>query len=94
MEVKIVLVGQKAVGKTSVFNRFVFNDFPETQMTVGSYFANKELRAGSSLLSLAIWDTAGEEKFDSLTSYYCKGAQAALVCYGLDEGSIGFLKIL
>jgi small GTP-binding protein len=32
---------------------------------------------------LDVWDTAGEEKFDSLTTYYCKGAQAAVICYDL-----------
>ena len=30
---------------------------------------------------MAIWDTAGEEKFDSLTNFYCRNAKAALICY-------------
>jgi len=33
--------------------------------------------------NLAIWDTAGEEKFDSLTNFYCRNARAALICYDI-----------
>lgn len=35
------------------------------------------------MLFVSQWDTAGEEKFDSLTNFYCRGAAAALICYDI-----------
>ena len=83
MDVKLVLLGPKAVGKTSVFNRFVYDEFGPTSMTIGAYFGTKVVRVGASTANLAIWDTAGEEKFDSLTNFYCRNAVAALICYDI-----------
>jgi len=50
--------------------------------TIGAYYANKECRVGKMTYNLAIWDTAGEERFDALTSFYCRGSRAAVICYG------------
>uniref|UniRef100_A0A6A7G7T8 Ras-related protein Rab-24-like n=1 Tax=Hirondellea gigas TaxID=1518452 RepID=A0A6A7G7T8_9CRUS len=80
---KIVLLGMKNVGKTSLFNRYVYDEFGQTSMTIGAYFATKQCEVNNQSYNLAIWDTAGEEKFDSLTSFYCRGARAAVVCYDL-----------
>lgn len=52
-------------------------------MTIGAYFGMKECKVDGSTVNLAIWDTAGEEKFDSLTNFYCRGARAAVICYDL-----------
>ena len=35
--------------------------------------------------NLGIWDTAGQERFDSLSSFYCRGARAAIICYDLTD---------
>ena len=43
----------------------------------------KQCKVGDKNCNLAIWDTAGEEKFDSLTNFYCRNATAALVCYDI-----------
>uniref|UniRef100_A0A6A7GAK5 Ras-related protein Rab-24-like n=1 Tax=Hirondellea gigas TaxID=1518452 RepID=A0A6A7GAK5_9CRUS len=80
---KVVLLGMKNVGKTCIFNRYVNNEYPETRMTIGAYYANKECRIGKMNYSLAIWDTAGEERFDALTSFYCRGSRCAIICYDL-----------
>jgi GTPase SAR1 family protein len=44
--------------------------------TIGAYFAMKQCRVNDRIYNLAIWDTAGEEKFDSLTNFYCRNARA------------------
>lgn len=80
---KLVLLGYKNVGKTSIFNRYLYDEFIKTSMTIGAYFGMKNCVVGGVSHSLAIWDTAGEEKFDSLTSFYCRKARAALVCYDM-----------
>ena len=38
-------------------------------MTIGAYFGMKQCKVGEKNCNLAIWDTAGEEKFDSLTNF-------------------------
>lgn len=83
VSLKLVLLGHKNVGKTSVFNRYVYEEFGKTSMTIGAYFGMKQCKVGDRTCNLAIWDTAGEEKFDSLTNFYCRQARAALVCYDI-----------
>lgn len=56
-------------GKTSIFNRYVYDEFGNTSMTIGAYFGMKQCKVGDKNCNLAIWDTAGEEKFDSLTNF-------------------------
>jgi len=82
-DVKLVLLGHKNVGKTSLFNRYVYDEYGKTSMTIGAYFGMKQLRVVDRMVNLAIWDTAGEEKFDALTSFYCRGAACALICYDI-----------
>jgi len=83
VDLKLVLLGHKNVGKTSVFNRYVYDEFGKTSMTIGAYFGMKQCKVNDRTCNLAIWDTAGEEKFDSLTNFYCRNARAALVCYDI-----------
>jgi len=56
-------------------------------MTIGAYFGVKECKVDGNPVNLAIWDTAGEEKFDSLTNFYCRGARAAVICYDVTQKS-------
>lgn len=86
-DVKLVLLGSKNVGKTSLFNRYLFNEFSKTSMTMGAYFGVKTLRIQNKQHNIAIWDTAGEERFDSLTAYYTRGARAGVVCFDLTSYS-------
>lgn len=83
VDLKLILLGHKNVGKTSLFNRYVYDEFGKTSMTIGAYFGMKQCRIGDKSCNLAIWDTAGEEKFDSLTNFYCRNARAAVVCYDI-----------
>jgi small GTP-binding protein len=79
--------GNKNVGKTCIFNRYVYDAFGRTSMTIGAYFGLKECPLAGRNVRLAIWDTAGEEKFDSLTTFYCRGARAAIICYDLTNAA-------
>jgi len=85
VDLKLVLLGNKNVGKTSIFNRYVYGEFGKTAMTIGAYFGMKQCKVNDRTCNLAIWDTAGEEKFDSLTNFYCRNARAALVCYDITQ---------
>eukprot|EP00456_Euglypha_rotunda_P024900 TRINITY_DN2026_c0_g1_i20.p1 TRINITY_DN2026_c0_g1~~TRINITY_DN2026_c0_g1_i20.p1 ORF type:complete len:110 (-),score=17.83 TRINITY_DN2026_c0_g1_i20:11-340(-) len=83
IDLKLVLLGHKNVGKTSLFNRYVYDEWGKTSMTIGAYFGMKQCKVNERSVNLAIWDTAGEEKFDSLTNFYCRNARAALICYDI-----------
>eukprot|EP00808_Paulinella_micropora_P005517 g5728.t1 len=85
LDLKLVLLGHKSVGKTCLFNRYVYDEWGHTSMTIGAYFGMKQMRVNGRQVNLAIWDTAGEEKFDSLTNFYCRGAKAALICYDVTD---------
>eukprot|EP00823_Brevimastigomonas_motovehiculus_P004412 TRINITY_DN290_c0_g1_i1.p1 TRINITY_DN290_c0_g1~~TRINITY_DN290_c0_g1_i1.p1 ORF type:complete len:207 (+),score=44.89 TRINITY_DN290_c0_g1_i1:111-731(+) len=82
-DLKLILLGAKNVGKTCIFDRFVNNSFGNTTITIGAYFGLKQWKLSDRTCNLCIWDTAGEEKFDSLTNYYCRQARAAVICYDI-----------
>ena len=56
---------RKLAGKTSLFNRYVYDEYGKTSMTIGAYFGMKQCKLNEGKdneksFSLAIWDTAGE----------------------------------
>ena len=82
---KIVLIGESGVGKTSIINQYVEETFKEDQLTsAGASFSTKkiELKNGN-IGTLEIWDTAGQEKFRSLTQLFYKEASAAILVYDI-----------
>ncbi|XP_065188389.1 ras-related protein Rab-5B-like [Sycon ciliatum] len=84
---KLVLLGESAVGKSSLALRFVkgqFQDFQES--TIGAAFLTKSMTLdGGQLVKFEIWDTAGQERYHSLTPMYYRGAPAAVVMYDITE---------
>jgi len=79
---KLVLLGDAAVGKSSILMRFLKNKFSEgIETTVGGAFSTKTIERGGRTLKLEIWDTAGQERFRSLAPMYFRGASAAIVVY-------------
>lgn len=84
-DLKVILIGDISVGKTSVLGRFIDNKFDqEYKCTVGSDTKFKTLQLDlTSAAKLAIWDTAGEEKFRAVTRNYFKDAQGAVIVFDL-----------
>jgi small GTP-binding protein len=80
--IKVVLLGDTSVGKTSLLSQFNWNTFQsETEPTVGAMFVAKEVATSRGQLNLLIWDTAGQERYRSLIPMYSRSAAAAvLVC--------------
>ena len=84
LTVKLVLLGDSRVGKSSVVVRFVRNEFdPYKFPTIGATFLTQSVAVGDTLVKFEIWDTAGQEKYRSLAPLYYRGASAALVVYDL-----------
>ncbi|ODQ78234.1 hypothetical protein BABINDRAFT_177436 [Babjeviella inositovora NRRL Y-12698] len=90
--VKLVLLGEAAVGKSSLVLRFVSNDFQENkEPTIGAAFLTQRCTIGAKTIKFEIWDTAGQERFASLAPMYYRNAQAALVVYDVTKPA-SFIK--
>lgn len=83
---KVVLLGESGVGKTSILNRYISNQFVENQpQTVGASFKKKVVNYNNQNIALSIWDTAGQEVYRTLTPMYFRDAQMALIVYSIDD---------
>ncbi|KAM9850949.1 ras-related protein Rab-20 [Aulostomus maculatus] len=76
-DVKVVLLGDMNVGKTSLLHRYTERKFKDTISTVGGAFFLKQWGP----YNVSIWDTAGREQFHGLGSMYCRGAAAIILTY-------------
>lgn len=81
---KLVLLGESAVGKSSLVLRFVKGQFHEYQeSTIGAAFLTQTVCLDDTTVKFEIWDTAGQERYHSLAPMYYRGAQAAIVVYDI-----------
>lgn len=90
--IKLVLLGEAAVGKSSLVLRFVSNDFQENkEPTIGAAFLTQKCTVNDRTIKFEIWDTAGQERFANLAHLYYRNAQAALVVYDVTKPA-SFIK--
>ncbi|MFX0021134.1 MAG: GTP-binding protein [Candidatus Hermodarchaeota archaeon] len=84
---KVIIVGPPAVGKTSLLNRFVHNEFNLSyQLTIGVDFLTKTLAyEQSKKAKLQIWDIGAQERFKFLHRSFYDGAFGALVVFDLSR---------
>ena len=81
-KIKIVVIGDSGVGKTNLIRRFITDTFSNnSKATVGVEFTSKSYKINKHIFKIEIWDTAGEERYKSITSVYYKGAKGALIVY-------------
>ena len=80
--VKIVLLGDSGVGKTSIITRYINGKLPEvSKPTVGAAFVQKQEIINNRSIELRIWDTAGQEVYRGLAPMYYRSAQIAIVVF-------------
>lgn len=89
---KVVLVGDKAVGKSSLVLRYTKDQFQEAHaLTIGAAFVSKDLIIRNSAtgiespIRLHLWDTAGEEAYRSMTRFFYREAEIGIVVYDITQ---------
>jgi len=83
---KLLLVGDSGVGKSSLLHRYYENEhLPRFISTLGIDFRIKTVEMDGKKIKLQIWDTAGQERFRSITTIYYRGAQGIIVCYDVTD---------
>ena len=82
----ILLVGNSNVGKTCLLTKYVHGKFiTEFYSTIGIDFKIKSAQIDGKRIKLRIWDTAGQEKFRTITNSYYRNAQSVVVCYAVND---------
>ena len=87
-EFKVVLLGDRGVGKTCLVLRFIEGLYnARQQSTIGAFFLTKKIKtARGDDCKIQIWDTAGQERFRAMAPMYYRNAAAAVVCFdGTDQ---------
>ncbi|KAI9648054.1 hypothetical protein NHQ30_002682 [Ciborinia camelliae] len=89
---KIILLGPSGSGKSCLLHRFVKNEWRIlSSQTIGVEFASKIIRVGTGTrrkrIKLQLWDTAGTERFRSVSRSYYRGAAGAVLCYDITNHS-------
>ncbi|XP_078322838.1 uncharacterized protein LOC111124284 [Crassostrea virginica] len=86
LPVKVVIIGDSAVGKTAITRRFVDDTFSETTaMSVGAGYFVKHLEIEDKKVFFQIWDTAGQESFRSLVPMFLRNSKIALLVYDITK---------
>jgi len=95
--IKVIVVGNGAVGKTSMINRFCRGGFgADYNKTIGVDFverADYEVESIGETLTMHVWDTAGQEEYDAVTSQYYRDADGCVLAFStIDEASFKAVK--
>jgi len=79
---KITILGNAAVGKTSLINQYVESTFQEDyKPTLGANIIRKDVNISGTKIRLIMWDLAGQKKYQSIRSMYFQGCVGALLVY-------------
>ncbi|CAL6045705.1 Rab2a [Hexamita inflata] len=86
IDIRVALVGDTCVGKSSISQRYIENKFdPNITSTSGASFLRKLLNINNTNIKLQIWDTAGQEKFRALTPMYYRSAELIFIVFDVSR---------
>ncbi len=83
--VKVVLLGESGVGKTSIIHQFVYNQFdPDRSSSISAQFVSKTIDYKElGQIKYDIWDTAGQERYRSMARIFYKDAKVVIFVYDI-----------
>lgn len=81
---KLLIIGDQGVGKSCILSQFADNFYtPNSIMTAGIDFKTKKIKIDNKEVKLQIWDTAGQEKYRSITQSFYKNAMGVFIVFDL-----------
>ena len=81
---KLLLIGDSNVGKTSLLLRYLDNTFSDKYITtIGVEFKSKDITLNNKTYKIHIWDTAGQERYKSITRNFYKHAEGIIFVYDI-----------
>ena len=84
--IKVILIGDSKVGKTNILSRLVNNEFNEKHIpSLSLEYYNHSIKINNYIIRMQIWDTAGQEKTNSLISNYYRSAEVAIFVYSINN---------
>lgn len=84
--VKILIIGDTNVGKSSIMTRFCDNKFDMNMLTtIGIDYKTKNVILDGGSVKIQIWDTAGQERFRSITTAYYRGTNGIMIVYDITQ---------
>ncbi|CAI7993993.1 Ras-related protein rab7 [Geodia barretti] len=85
---KVIILGDSGVGKTSLMNQYVNKKFTsQYKATIGADFLTKEVMVDDRLVTMQIWDTAGQERFQSLGVAFYRGADCCVLVFDVTSAN-------
>lgn len=89
IDLKVVLLGKQYGGKTCLLERFLHDRFTGDavpyQNTIGAAFGARKMEHNERHIMIGVWDTAGSERYESMSRLYYRDAKAAVICYDLTD---------
>ena len=86
IKLKIMVLGESMVGKTSLITRYTNDKFGGRYLcTVGIDFQKKKIEKNGKKVLLQIWDTAGQERFRNVTKNYFQASQGFILAYDINN---------
>jgi len=85
-QIKVVLLGDSSVGKTSIILKYTQDKFdPNQETSIGNGYGNKPINIEGTEYILNIWDTAGTEKYNSVSKLCLEECQILLLCFSITD---------
>ncbi|EPE03000.1 ras-like protein rab7 [Ophiostoma piceae UAMH 11346] len=83
---KIIILGDSGVGKTSLMNQYVNKKFSASyKATIGADFLTREVPVDDRQVTMQLWDTAGQERFQSLGVAFYRGADCCVLVFDVNN---------
>eukprot|EP01080_Neovahlkampfia_damariscottae_P001411 gene1411-12031_t len=85
--VKVIILGDSSVGKTSLLHQFAHKEFVSQKASVCDSFLKQDLMVGDNMVNMQIWDTAGQERFNSISKSYFRGSDACVIVFDVTDSN-------
>ena len=85
-QIKLILLGDSGVGKSSIIKRYMEDSFEDNiTSTLGSSFLEKTVNVKGKKVKIEVWDTAGQEEFRSVTKIFVKNSKIIILVYNVTD---------